>query len=290
MVPSVPLPIVESIEAEGRSTVRSFSFSSGGCINHGGKLTTSTGDFFLKWNDLKTFPGMFAAEARGLKLLRSATALAVPEVIQVGEADSFQYLVLQYISPGTRSADYWQHFGSGLAALHKTSAHQFGLDHDNYIGSLPQKNKGTARWVDFFIEQRLNTQLRMAQEDGKLDLSILKKFDRLFDRLPSMFPEEAPALLHGDLWGGNIMTNSAGAPCLIDPAVYFGHREADLAMTRLFGGFDPSFVRNYEEVYPLLPGYDDRLDLYNLYPLLVHVNLFGSGYAGQVVSILNHFV
>jgi len=290
MVPSVPFPIVESIEAQTRSSIRSFSFSSGGCINHGGKLTTSTGIYFLKWNDLKKFPGMFAAEAKGLSLLKSAKALAVPEVIFVGAADSFQFLLLEHIEAGKMSRDYWRDFGTGLAALHKTSSHHFGLDHDNYIGSLPQKNSTATSWVDFFREQRLKVQLQVALGQGKIDNNILRKFDSLFNRLPSLFPEEPPALLHGDLWGGNIMTNSSGEPCLIDPAVYFGHREADLAMTRLFGGFDPSFLESYEDTYPLESGYEGRLDLYNLYPLLVHVNLFGGGYAGQVVSILDHYL
>lgn len=290
MVPSIPFPIVERIEATTGSTVRSFSFSSGGCINHGGKVVTSTGSYFLKWNDLKKFPGMFVAEARGLRLLRGAGAVSVPEVIHVGDAGVFQFLLLEHIEAARQTPKYWEHFGIGLAELHRVSAADFGLDHDNYIGSLPQKNRRLSTWVDFFIKQRLQVQVQTADDHGKMDGGVLKKFDKLFSKLPSFFPEEPPALLHGDLWGGNIMTSSQGEPCLIDPAVYFGHREADLAMTQLFGGFNPSFLESYEEVYPLHPGYEERLDVYNLYPLLVHVNLFGGGYLGQVVSILDHVV
>ena len=290
MVPSIPSPILEDIESATGATVRNFSFASGGCINHGGKVTTSSGTYFLKWNDLKKYPGMFAAEARGLSLLRGAAAVWVPEVIHVGVPAPFQYLLLQNIEAGRQGTKYWVKFGSGLAAIHKKSSGRFGLDHDNYIGSLPQKNKLRPSWVEFFIEQRLRPQLHMATERGKVNAEVLRKFDLFYIKAPSLFPDEPPALLHGDLWGGNIMTNSQGEPCLIDPAVYYGHREADLAMTQLFGGFHPSFLDSYDEAYPLQPGYEDRLDIYNLYPLLVHVNLFGGGYLSQVLAILDHVV
>lgn len=289
MLSSIPSQIVTSVESATSSTVTGFTVSGGGCINHGGKVTTSAGLFFLKWNDLKKFPNMFTAEARGLSLLRRGT-VAVPDVVHVGAAGAFQFLLLEHIEAGRQKENYWDHFGSGLAVMHKTSAEKFGLDHDNYIGSLPQKNKQSSSWVEFFIERRLQPQLEMGHASGKLAATVLKKFDSLFIKLPDLLPREPPSLLHGDLWGGNIMTNSLGQPCLIDPAVYFGHREADLAMTQLFGGFHPSYLNSYREVYPLEPGYEERFDIYNLYPLLVHVNLFGGGYAAQVVSILDHVV
>ena len=287
MLPSVPPAIAGHIEAHTREVIRGFSFSSGGCINHGGKLTTSGGVYFLKWNDREKFPGMFQAEARGLSLLRGAHALAVPHVVHVGEAEMFQYLLMEHITAAAKSGNFWQQFGQGLAVLHSLSADTFGLDHDNYIGSLPQKNTQQTKWVDFFIEQRLLLQLRVARNTGRVDGATSKKFEMLFNKLPAIIPDEAPALLHGDLWGGNLMTNAQGEPCLIDPAVYFGHPEADLAMTQLFGGFDPSFLQYYGEVHPLQPGYEKRLEIYNLYPLLVHVNLFGGAYARQVAAILD---
>ncbi|HET9487549.1 MAG TPA: fructosamine kinase family protein [Chryseosolibacter sp.] len=290
MIPTIPSAIAQDIEAQTGSIIRGFSFSSGGCINHGGKLSGSRGDFFLKWNDANKLPAMFETEARGLSLLRSANALAVPEVIHVGQAGVFQYLLLEHIEPAGKVRQYWKHFGSGLAALHKNSSDRFGLDHNNYIGSLPQQNTESPSWVEFFVERRLKVQLIRAHDQGKIDRVSLEKFDALFDKLSSMFPQEPPALLHGDLWGGNIMTDARGEPCLIDPAVYYGQREADLAMTQLFGGFDNSFLESYGEVYPLEPGYKERFDLYNLYPLLVHVNLFGGGYLRQVMSVVEKFV
>lgn len=286
----VPTEIVKAIETAIGESIEGFSFLSGGCINKGGRLNTSGGSFFLKWNDEKKFPGMFSAEARGLALLHKAKGLAVPMVVEAGSAGGSQFLLLEYIKSGTRSGSFWKSFGAGLATLHKNSAAYFGLDHDNYIGSLPQVNTTESTWVDFFREHRLGAQLKIAVDDNKIDKESLKRFDLLCTKLSSLLPEEAPALLHGDLWSGNLMVNSFGDPCLIDPAVYYGHREADLAMTQLFGGFDSSFLQSYTEVFPLADDFHSRVDLYNLYPLLVHLNLFGGGYKSQIVSVLKRFV
>lgn len=286
----VPPEILNAVETAIGESIESFSFLSGGCINKGGRLTTSGGSFFLKWNDEKKFPGMFFAEARGLALLRKAKGLAVPMVVQTGSAGGLQFLLLEYIESGTRSGSFWKNFGAGLATLHKSSAPYFGLDHDNYIGTLPQFNTTQSTWVNFFKEHRLNAQLKIAIDHNKLETDILKKFNLLFTELSSLLPDEPPALLHGDLWSGNVMVNSSGDPCLIDPAAYYGHREADLAMTQLFGGFDSSFLKSYTEVFPLADDFHNRFDLYNLYPLLVHLNLFGGGYKSQIVSVLKRFV
>jgi protein-ribulosamine 3-kinase len=286
----VPLEIAKAIQTVIGESIEGFSFLSGGCINKGGRLTTSGGSFFLKWNDEKKFPGMFAAEARGLALLHHAKALAVPVVVQAGSADGFQFLLLEYIKSAARSGSFWKHFGAGLAALHKNSAAYYGLDHDNYIGTLPQRNETNSSWINFFIDQRLKAQLKIAVDQNRIEKEISKQFDVLFNKLSSLLPGESPALLHGDLWSGNLMVNSIGDPCLIDPAVYYGHREADLAMTQLFGGFDASFLHSYREVFPLADDFHDRFDLYNLYPLLVHLNLFGGGYKSQIVCVLKRFV
>lgn len=287
---SVPSEIVNEIEGRTGSGITGFTSASGGCINHGGIVITKSGSFFLKWNDRKKFPGMFEAEAKGLSLLKRSTSLHVPEVIHYATAGPYQFLLLEAIEESRRAPDYWKTFGVRLAQLHKTFADQFGLDHDNYIGSLPQSNTRTSSWQEFFVEQRLRKQLRLAVDGGKLNVGISKKCELLFRKLDTLLTVEPPSLLHGDLWGGNIMINASGQPCLIDPATYFGNREVDLAMTALFGGFDPRFLDHYDEVFPLLKGYQERLDIYNLYPLLVHVNLFGGGYARQAEAVLNRFV
>jgi fructosamine-3-kinase len=290
MITSIPAVIRSEVEDRTDSRVTDFSSVSGGCINNAGKLTSSQGIYFIKWNDGATYPGMFEAEARGLSLLLAAGTLAVPKVIFAGAAGGFQFLLLEHIEEGQRLNKYWENFGAGLALLHRVTSGTFGLDHENYIGSLPQRNTPSRSWVDFFINHRITPQLRMAVDNGRLGMPVLKGFNSLFPKLPALLPEEPPSLLHGDLWSGNIMTNRAGKPCLIDPAVYFGHREVDVAMTRLFGGFDTRYLNAYGEVFPLLPGYEERLAIYNLYPLLVHVNLFGGGYGAEVVSTVKRFV
>ena len=271
-------------------TLLDFSFLAGGCINSGGRLKTFGGDFFIKWNDARRFPHMFQTEAAGLDLLRGANTLHIPEVMGVFEQGGYQGIVLEFIGHRQPSSAYWQDLGHGLAALHQNSHPVFGLDHANYIGSLPQHNTPTASWSEFFIQQRLVPQLRMAVDSGRLDQDAVRQFERLYSKLPEIFPEEKPALLHGDLWSGNVIIDDAGAPCLIDPAVYYGHREVELAFTRLFGGFNDVFYSAYTEQFPLAPGFQQRVEVYNLYPLLVHVNLFGGGYAGQVRSILKRMV
>jgi fructosamine-3-kinase len=290
MVGSFPAEIGREIELHTNSTIRGFTLAGGGCINNGGRVDTTDGVFFLKWNNRKRYPGMFAAEAKGLSLLRAAKSLKIPDVIFVSEAGENQFLVLEYIEHRDKRKSYWRDFGYGLAQIHRQTRDKFGLDHDNYIGSLVQENSATRSWVDFFIQQRLTVQLRLAVDSGKLGAETLRLFERLFVKLPGLLPQEPPSLLHGDLWAGNIMATAQGDPCLIDPAVYFGNREVDLAMTALFGGFDPLYHESYNEAYPLQPGWEERVDVYNLYPLLVHVNLFGGSYIAQTLTVVKRFV
>jgi len=271
-------------------SIQSFSPAAGGCINSGGKLDTSLGRYFLKWNDAARYPRMFEKEAAGLTMLAERKAIRIPKVAQLGEAGRYQFLLLEYIESISKSKDYWETTGRQLARLHHHKLDAFGLDHDNYMGSLHQRNAPQPTWVEFFIEERLKVQLNLASATGMVSADTLKKFDVLFSKLPALLPEEKPALLHGDLWSGNLMVDDRGAGCLIDPAVYGGHPEVDLAMTQLFGGFDDRFLAGYQEEQRLLPGFRERFDLYNLYPLLVHVNLFGTQYLNSVNSILNHFV
>ena len=157
------------------------------------------------------------------------------------------------------------------------------------MGSLRQNNCFHSSWVDFFINERLDKQVQLASRKGLLSGPLEKQFERLYAQLDELLPEEPPCLVHGDLWSGNFMVSENGEVCLIDPAVYYGNREVDLAMSTLFGGFSPDFYTSYEEEYPLIPGWKDRLELYNLYPLLIHLNLFGSGYLGSILKVLQRF-
>jgi fructosamine-3-kinase len=260
---------------------------SGGDINQAYALGLSDHRrVFLKTNDACD-PAMFGAEAHGLEWLRAAAVLRVPRVIASGAA----FLVLEWLDPGTPRVGFDEELGRGLAALHRYGAPSFGLDRDNFIGRLPQPNRPAGDWADFYRLQRLEAQLRLAVDARRVDGSLVKKFNRLFSRLTELVGEpEPPSRLHGDLWGGNLHVDEHGAPCLIDPAVYGGHREVDLAMMRLFGGFGARVFRAYEEAFPLSPGHAERVPLYQLYPLLVHTNLFGGGYAAQVAGAVSHYL
>jgi protein-ribulosamine 3-kinase len=290
MIPSLPPEIQDRVSEILRTSLTSFSFSSGGCINNGGRLATSAGNYFIKWNNRKKFPGMFNAESKGLKLLAETRTLYIPQVLLQGEAGDHQFIVLEFVEEKPKRKDYWETLGEGLSEMHRKTCPTFGLDHDNYIGSLPQMNQPSSNWIEFFINNRLNAQLQLALIDNKIDRKTANDFQTVFKKLPSLLPGEVPALLHGDLWSGNLIVNEMGEPCLIDPAVYYGHREAEIAFTTLFGGFSEKFYESYHASYPLSSGFEQRRNLYNLYPLLVHVNLFGGGYVSQVVSILRAFV
>jgi protein-ribulosamine 3-kinase len=293
MLRDIPLNVQHGIrsllEARGRIELHDFIFSSGGCINHGGRLKTNEREYFLKWNSARKFPAMFEVESRGLQLLRTAKAMTIPEVVGFGSDDTNQFLVLAFIEQGAASKRSWETLGRQLSILHKVTNDFYGLDHNNYIGSLTQHNEQHVSWHQFFIERRLGVQLKLAVDSGLIEAGFIKDFESFYTKLPSLIPEEKPSLLHGDLWSGNIIFNQSGEPCLIDPAVYYGHREADLAMTRLFETFNSEFYASYEESFPLLPGYAGRVDIYNLYPLLVHLNLFGGTYLRRITAILKDF-
>lgn len=262
---------------------------SGGSINEAYCLQTTSGNFFLKFNIADRYPGMFEKEAQGLQLLRNAACIEVPEVFLTAVTGRYAFLVQEFIAGNNQIPDFHAVFGRQLAALHIHSADNFGLDHNNYIGSLNQSNTFHGNWFDFLIDERLQPLLEMAINHGHLNMRDAKLFESLYSKLSGILPVEPPALLHGDLWSGNFMVGKDGLPCMFDPAVYYGHREMDIAMTKLFGGFNTEFYQAYQDAMPMEPGWEKRIPINQLYPLLVHVNLFGGSYTGQVRQVISRF-
>jgi fructosamine-3-kinase len=265
----------------------------GGDINQSASFECGGTPYFVKWN-ASAPPAMFPTEAHGLRLLASAHAIRVPAVIAQGDADGAcpAFLVLEWIETGGRrsNADTMEHFGAALAALHRHTAAQHGLDRDNFIGRLPQPNGQMASWAEFYCERRIGFQMELARQRGRLPGRREALLTRLMERLPDLLADTAipPSLMHGDLWGGNYLVDDRGKAVLIDPAVCYGHREMDLAMSELFGGFSPRFYEAYFDAYPA-PGYPERRALYQLYYVLAHLNLFGESYGGRVDSIAAHY-
>jgi fructosamine-3-kinase len=230
---------------------------------------------------------MFEAEKKGLDLLIDKSGFIIPKPILTGDMPGHRFILMEWVE--MQSHGDWQLFGSTLADMHKNTNTAFGLDHQNYIGSLFQDNTLEPNWNEFYINQRLHPLCKKAFDIGQLERITLKAFENLYKRLDEIYPIEPPAFLHGDLWSGNKSFTSDGKPCIYDPAVYFGHREMDLAMTKLFGGFPDEMYKVYHQYYPLEQGWKERVPIGQLYPLLVHVILFGGGYAGQVDSIIRKF-
>ncbi len=263
----------------------------GGSINRALRLTLADGRAAFVKHHPDAPPGVFRAEADGLAWLADAGALRTPGVLAVADAAAGgpRFLALEWIAPGPPDPEA---FGRGLAGLHRAGAPAFGWDRDNFIGPLPQRNDPVpGGWPEFYAERRLRPMAEQAVAAGTLDPRFLADLDRLRARLSDLAgPPEPPARLHGDLWGGNAILSAAGGPAAFDPAVYGGHREVDLAMMRLFGGFPAAAFAAYDEAFPLAAGHEDRVDLWQLYPLLVHVVLFGGGYAGQARRALARYL
>ncbi|MCC5942907.1 MAG: fructosamine kinase family protein [Balneolaceae bacterium] len=285
----IPDSILHHLKTTAGITVRHSQPAGGGSINRASMLDTNKGKYFIKWNqDVPT--DFFQKEAEGLQTLRVADhPLRIPDVHSVLDPsqDSPGYLLMEYIEENPNGDS--RRFGAELAKLHSNHSEKFGFHSDNYIGSLPQSNNQHENWNDFFIIERLEPQLTLAIISGKVNSSVKQNLNRLAARLDDLIPPCKPSLLHGDLWGGNYLFDMDGNAVLIDPAVYYGHPEVDLAFSTMFGGFTYDFYQGYESVTPLEPGFDEREPIFNLYPLLVHVNLFGGHYIHQFNSIIQKF-
>jgi fructosamine-3-kinase len=288
-------PVQDLLEAVYDHSVRIKSSRSigGGCINQTLVLTLSNGEtVFLKHNNHPP-NGMFEKEARGLKLMsETESGPRIPKVVSLPDAPNPHFLIIEYIEEGTPDSGYYERFGQALAAMHRATQDHYGLDHDNFIGSTEQINTPETDGLVFFREHRLGFQQKLARERGLLPTAADKKIDRLRDQLDQHLDlsGEQPALVHGDLWSGNTFADGAGRPCLVDPAVHFGLRETDLAMTELFVRLPQPFYDAYREASPQNPGYEERKQIYNLYHLLNHLNLFGGSYLASVESTVNTFV
>lgn len=244
-------------------------------------------DWFLKLNHI-SFADAFAAELAGLQELRQARTLRVPQAQASGITGMQSWLLLEWLDLQPAGSAAAERLGEGLAEMHRVTAETFGAHRDNYIGATPQKNGSVKVWVTFYVKRRLQPQLRLAAENGAPQ-ALIKKGQSLEERLPALLAgyTPPPSLLHGDLWGGNVAQLPDGYPAIFDPAVYYGDRETDLAMTRLFGGFPPAFYRAYEAAWPLEAGHELRCVLYQLYHVLNHFNLFGGAYLAQAARMLD---
>ncbi len=281
----VPTEVVAWLIENEYGEITRHHLASGGCINHGAYLETQSGlSFFLKTNSAVP-NNFFAREAEGLMALNIRGGPKIPEVFLYGR----NFLLLEDLQSAPSKDDFHLQLGKQLASLHKSTAPRFGFLHANYIGSTPQQNPWEEDGFNFYAQQRLLFQARLAHDKGLLGLRQMAQVESLALRLEKLVPSQPASLLHGDLWSGNIIADKAGSPALIDPAVYYGWAEADLAMTDLFGSLPEDFYQAYQSVRSLEPGFRGRYPIYNLYHLLNHLNLFGGGYLGSVRSILDRY-
>jgi fructosamine-3-kinase len=272
-----------------KTVITAYKDVPGGDINQCFLLETSRGRFFMKVNASLFGLDFFEKEARGLVILANAGAIRIPRPLFDGKFHQQVYLVMEYLEKGNPAPNFWQNFGESMAALHQNTQEQFGLPFQNYIGRLHQPNNTHTKWSEFYKHERIIYLLEKARKRNLLSNEEASLAEKICEKFDQLIPEEKPALLHGDLWKGNYIAQENGLPAVFDPATYFGHREMDLAMAQLFGGFDISFFEAYHHSFPLQAGWKERMEIFQLYPLMVHLLLFGGPYHAQVVSILKKF-
>ncbi len=284
--------IIKLLENKLKQKITDITPLSGGCISSAYKLKlNNTQEFFLKHNP-SVSDKMFVAEAHGLQELNKSGAIRVPEVIMYDD----DFILLEFMQQGNKSKNFFREFGKSFALMHKHISETYGFDEDNFIGSNEQINIPVSsekeNWSLFYFNKRILFQLELAEKLGYATSELKKGIGKLEENIEEIIgtKDEVPSLLHGDLWGGNYMVDERGNACLIDPAVYYGHREADLGMTKLFGGFSSEFYEAYNETFPLQDGYEYRENIYKLYHVLNHLNLFGGGYYSQAISLIHFYV
>ena len=277
--------VIDEIGAQYNFTLLETKPLFGGDINDVYRLKCKEGDYVIKLNNASEFPEMFIAEAKGLLLLKNSESFSIPKVISANTIRTASYLLMEFIPEGSPRPDFWKIFAENLALLHQNTQDDFGLDHNNYIGSLQQPNATCQSAAEFYISQRLDPQFQMAYNNG----FRFGDLESSFKNIAAEIPNELPGLIHGDLWHGNYLISIDGRPVLIDPAVAFAPREMDLAMMKLFNGFPDEVFQHYHSVFPLKEGWRNRIQLWQLYYLLVHLNLFGKGYLASVKTILSRF-
>ena len=279
--------LYEIIKAELNEDLISFSILSGGSINKVYKCATQQSQFVIKLNDAGKYPLMFEKEEKGLDLLNSSN-FRIPATLKTVTDQNISYLILEYIDSKGNTINEIK-LGTQLAEMHLITSDSFGLDHDNYIGSIPQINNKESDWTTFYQSMRLEPLIRKGFDSGMLEIKVLRLFEKVYKELDRLIPIEPASLLHGDLWQGNIICDENSSPVLIDPAVYYGHREIDLAMLQLFGNISDDTLEAYNNIYPLDKHWQERIDLHQLYPLLVHLILFGGSYYRTVLETLKKY-
>jgi protein-ribulosamine 3-kinase len=282
--------ILHQITTSLGEPITNINAVAGGDINRVYSINTSKGKYIIKINSRDEYPGMFKLEQEGLQAISDTATIKVPHVILNGDTAKESFLLMEHIASRRPTTESLWLLGIQLAAMHKCGSTAFGWHNNNYIGSLRQLNNKRNTWTNFYIEQRLQPLVTMAFNRALLSNADLKNFEALYKRLPSIFDEEQPSLVHGDLWSGNYLIAEDESPYLIDPAVYYGHREMDIAMSALFGGFGDDFYKAYNEAFKLNDNWKNRIELWNLYPLLVHVNLFGRNYVPQLQANLKKYL
>ncbi|MAT58825.1 MAG: fructosamine kinase [Ignavibacteriae bacterium] len=280
---------MKNLEETLNEKVTSNSFLGGGSIADSQKIRTSSGKEYFVKSYSQSKSNILKNEVNGLIEIQKSKSIRTPQIIYYDD----NILILEFIKSGRKNKNFSELFGIQLTEMHRLKSDKFGFNENNYIGSNHQINLPLySNWTDFYWENRLLYQFKLAEKHGYVN----SDFRKLFNQFESVYrniiegTEEEPSLIHGDLWGGNYLVDESGNPVLIDPAVYYGHREAELGMTILFGGFDSEFYSSYNEAYPLFDGWKERLDIYKLYHVMNHLNLFGTGYLNQTLSIIKSYL